>query len=270
MSSAARLQRESVFHDEQARERAGYFTQCPDRLKFTDDEYLDHESWIRPAFDELGPVHGLRVLDLGCGHGMASVVLARRGGQVIGCDVSVGYLAEARRRALANQVAVGWVKADGQRLPFPAGSFDRIWGNAVLHHLDMERAAGELRRVMAPGGRAVFCEPWGENPLLHLARRALPYPGKGRTPDETPLLFKDLALLKRAFPKMRVTGHQLLGMAGRFLGKMGFAKRLHRWDQLLMRRVPSLRRFCRYVVVVLEREAAERRTGGPRRVSVIG
>src|SRR5687767_4883512 len=112
MSGAARLEREAAFHDGQARERARYFTEHPERLSFADDDYLDHETWIRPALEALGPVRGRRVLDLGCGHGMAAVVLARCGARVVGCDLSVGYLAEARRRAEANGVLVSWVKAD--------------------------------------------------------------------------------------------------------------------------------------------------------------
>ncbi len=46
----------------------------------------------------LGDVAGLPVLDYGCGHGMAAVVLARRGAHVMAFDLSPGYLTEARRR----------------------------------------------------------------------------------------------------------------------------------------------------------------------------
>src|SRR5262249_17872146 len=161
--------------------RATRFT-CAGSLRFTDDEYLDHETWVRPAFARLGPLAGTRVLDLGCGHGMAAVVLARAGARVTATDLSGGYLAEARRRAPGNWVEVDFVRADAQQRPFAGGSFEAVWGNAILHHLALKRAAGELRRVLVPGGVGVFCEPWGENVLLGLARRFLPYPGKERTP----------------------------------------------------------------------------------------
>src|SRR5437763_6956948 len=132
-----RLDCEQVFHDDQARERALTFERDPGRLVFADDSYLDHETWIRPAFAALGDVAGLRVLDYGCGHGMASVVLARRGAAVTAFDLSPGYLAEAQARARANGVRIDLVCADAERLPFADDSFDRIWGNAVLHHLDL-------------------------------------------------------------------------------------------------------------------------------------
>src|SRR5690348_2673427 len=166
MPAKERSGSERTFHDRQARRRrAGQ----PDGLQFDDASYLDHESWIRPGFEQLGEVRGLRVLDYACGHGMAAVVLARRGAQVTAFDLSHGYLEEAHARAGANRMTIGFVQAQGERLPFADGAFDRIWGNAVLHHLDLRIAGREIFRVLRPGGRAVFCEPWGENPLLNWA-----------------------------------------------------------------------------------------------------
>ena len=51
-----RIDTERQFHDRQARERADTFRRRPDHLQFSDDEYLDHESWVRPAFAKLGPM----------------------------------------------------------------------------------------------------------------------------------------------------------------------------------------------------------------------
>ena len=246
MPAAARLLAERDFHDRQAAARAHAL---PDpRLRFTDADFLGHETWVRPAFAALGDLRGKRALDYGCGHGMAAVTLARAGADVTAFDLSSGYVAETRRRAAANGVPVRGVVADGEHLPFPTGGFDAVWGNAVLHHLDLARAAAELRRVLAPGGVAVFCEPWGGNPLLGFARRHLPYPGKHRTPDEQPLRPADLAPLREQFPGLTVAGHQLLGMAGRVwppLARLGAA------DRLLMGAVPPLKSWCRYVVIVL-------------------
>ncbi len=254
MNATERLGEEIAFHDRQAGARAADLARPAD-LRLDDDVYLDHETWVRPAFERLGEVAGLRVLDFGCGHAMASVVLARRGARVTALDLSGGYLAEAGRRAEANGVTVDLVQADGQRLPFAVGSFDRVWGNAVLHHLDLRRAAGELRRVLRPGGLAVFCEPWGENPLLEWARRRLPYPGKERTRDERPLRRSDLAPLRAAFPALVVEGYQLLGMARRVIGAGRLGRGLAWCDDRLLKRVPALSRWCRYVVLTLPRDA---------------
>jgi SAM-dependent methyltransferase len=252
MSATDRLSAERLFHDRQADDRAGVLAD-PSHLRFADADWLDHETWIGAAVARLGPLSGKQVLDYGCGHGMASVVFARAGAVVSAFDLSPGYLAEARRRASANGVAVRFVQADGERLPFADGSFDAVWGNAVLHHLDLRIAAVELRRVLRPGGVAVFCEPWGENPLLDLARRRLPYPGKQRTADEEPLRRRDLRPLRRVFPGMTVEGQQLLSMLRRVLRPGRLVRGLERLDGWLLSAVPALRRFCRYVVITLPR-----------------
>lgn len=242
---------EQQFHDAQAAERAGRFADLAS-LRFRDAEYLDHESWIRPAFALLGDVAGERVLDYGCGHGMASVVLARQGAIVTGFDLSAGYVAEARRRAAANEVTPELLQADAEDLPFPDQSFDAVWGCAILHHLDLKRAGAELRRVLRPGGVAVFCEPWGGNPLLEFARRHLPYPGKDRTPDERPLRATDLSPLRDRFPEMHLRGSQFLGMARRLISRQARSGGwLDRCDTALLRRCPRLENWCRYMVIQL-------------------
>ena len=72
MESMNTLERERLFHDQQAQSRSQNLA----NLFFSDESYLNHESWIAPAMTQLGDVKGLRVLDFGCGHGMAGVVLA--------------------------------------------------------------------------------------------------------------------------------------------------------------------------------------------------
>jgi SAM-dependent methyltransferase len=252
MIAKDRLRIEQSFHDHQARRRAPSFG-ITAALRFEDHWYLDHETWIRPALARLGEVADLPVLDYGCGHGMAAVVLARRGAKVTAFDLSPGYLAEAQRRAAANRVKIALVQADAERLPFADGSFARIWGNAILHHLDLRPAARELYRVLQPGGIAVFCEPWGANPLLAWARRRLPYRGKERTPDEQPLLPRHIRMLQEMFPSLQIEGHQLLSMARRVLRPGRLVAGLEWCDACLLGLAPSLGRFCRYVVLTLRR-----------------
>ena len=171
--------------------------------------------------------------------------------RVTAFDLSSGYVNEARQRAAANDVAIRFLQADGERLPFADSSFDRIWGNAILHHLDLHVVGRELRRVLRPGGIAVFCEPWGENPVLSLARSRLPYPRKERTADEQPLRRKHLSILRGTFPNMEIEGFQLLSMARRVLKPGRLVSSLDWCDDLLLRRVPALKNFCRYVVLTL-------------------
>ena len=243
---------EQVFHDRQAAERAA--TRLD--LRFEDAAYLDHETWVRPAFEKLGDVRGKRVLDYGCGHGMAAVALARAGASTTAFDLSPGYVNEARERARANRVNVECIVADGEALPFPDATFDAVWGNAILHHLDLAKAGRELHRMLKPGGVAVFCEPWGGNPALAFARRYLPYPNKDRTPDERPLARRDLAPLRETFPKVEVRGFQLFSMVSRAwrAGRVrGWSSPLDALDRVVLRVFPPLRNWCRYVVIALRK-----------------
>lgn len=250
--SETRLGNERLFHDQQAAERA-LALRSGDYV-FNDESYLHHESWIAGAIDSLGDVRGLRALDLGCGHGMASIVLARRGAHVTACDLSVGYLREARLRADANDVATQLIACNGERLPFADGAFDRIWGNAILHHLDLKLAARELHRVLSSDGIAVFCEPWAGNRWLNWARQRLHYPGKRRTADETPFRPCDLDCMREIFPSMRVRGFQFLSMLGRAVKHQRLVSSLAWCDDLLLSTLPHWQQYCRYVVVTVCKE----------------
>lgn len=253
MPATDRLLREQRFHDRQARDRAATFAARPDRLRFRDADYLDHETWVRPALERLGDVAGRPVLDLGCGHGMAAVVLALRGAAVTACDLSAGYVAEAAARGRANEADVRCVQADAHRLPFAAGSFAAVWGHAVLHHLDVPAAARELWRVLRPGGVAVLCEPWGGNPLARLARRWLPYSGNGHTADEEALGPRQVRELAAVFGRVEVEGFQVLGALRRMTARPGVRAALDRADERLLGWWPGLRRFGRYIVITVQR-----------------
>jgi len=254
MIASERHLSEQFHHDRQAQARAADFRRRRDDLRLADADYLDHESWVRPAFAQLGDVCGKRILDVGCGHGMASVVLARRGAVVTGIDLSAGYVAEAAARAEANAVQAFFTQADAENLPFTDESFDAVWGSAILHHLDLNRGGRELRRVLRPGGVAVFCEPWGGNPLLSLARRRLPYPGKDRTPHERPLCRRDLIPLRTIYTTVEVQGYQLIAMLRRLWRRESrCGGLLDRCDAALLRWLPILQNWCRYVVVTLRR-----------------
>ena len=99
----------------------------------------------------IGP--GMRVLDVAAGTGNASIPAAQRGAQVTASDLTPELLEAGRRRAEAEGVALDWVAADAEELPFEDGSFDVVMSSIgamfAPHHQDV---AEELVRVCAPGG----------------------------------------------------------------------------------------------------------------------
>jgi SAM-dependent methyltransferase len=97
---------------------------------------------------------GERVLDAGCGTGRNLPELLAAGAVVTGMDFSPGMLKVARE----NHPDVPLVQADMQTVwPFRDGAFDVVLCALVGEHLDrLDIVTREMRRVLAPGGRAVF------------------------------------------------------------------------------------------------------------------
>ena len=93
---------------------------------------------------------GSLILDLGCGVGRDMYHLLREGYSVVGVDLSMGMLNEAR--GLAPEVRIGLM--DIRQLALKSSTFDGVWANASLLHIpsgDLVTAICETRRVMKLG-----------------------------------------------------------------------------------------------------------------------
>jgi SAM-dependent methyltransferase len=90
-------------------------------------------------------------LDVGCGTGAFSRLLAARCGHVTGVDLSPVMVAEARRRS-AGLANVDYAVADVMTDPLPVGAFDCVAAVALLHHLPLEPALTRFRELLRPGG----------------------------------------------------------------------------------------------------------------------
>lgn len=113
---------------------------------------VDASWWaVFDAIVEAGDLRGRRVLDLGCGTGQLAAALAERAvARVWGVDAS------EEMAALAGANGVHAKVARAERLPFKSGWFDRAVSRMAVHLFDRPRAFAELRRVLAPDGRAVI------------------------------------------------------------------------------------------------------------------
>jgi SAM-dependent methyltransferase len=99
----------------------------------------------------VGELRPRRLLDLACGDGRVAAAAARDV-EAAGLDRSAALLARARDR----EPGVYWVRGDGHTLPFADAAFDLIICNLALMMFDAPaRAAAELRRVTARGGRVI-------------------------------------------------------------------------------------------------------------------
>ncbi|MBN9419840.1 MAG: class I SAM-dependent methyltransferase [Candidatus Eremiobacteraeota bacterium] len=113
---------------------------------------------------------GLAVLELGCGTGaLTQYLLERLSVELTACDISPVTVERIRERygAYPN---THFLAADATNLDVPAGSFDVVLGNSVLHHLPLEPALREIHRVLKPGGVLWFSEPNMLNPQIALEK----------------------------------------------------------------------------------------------------
>jgi ubiquinone/menaquinone biosynthesis C-methylase UbiE len=96
---------------------------------------------------------GTRLLDVACGTGVASVRAGAMGARATGVDFSPEMIAQAQKR----HPGIAFQTADAKQLPFADARFDAVIANFGIHHVERpERAIGEARRVLAPGGTFAF------------------------------------------------------------------------------------------------------------------
>lgn len=211
-----------------------------DALHWRFKDSLEPEDYrLVGVLDAIGPVAGLRMLDLGCGKGRFAKALQDRGASVAGIDLSAAMLAEAD--------GVAAVRGSARRLPFASGSFDAVIAVEVFEHLEPATWAetiAEARRVLAPRGALAIVDkslaslnaqrPWMPGALVKKIdeRRGLwMYPSDGPVRERWFWPSRLRKALRRSFPDVRVV--HLLSPAERKL--------------VLFRRVPAARLMALWV-----------------------
>lgn len=253
-----RTDREAAFHDEafatRTRQRAARYYAAARGAKA---HYLGLV---------LGDGSRRTILEYGCGTGSAAFDLAsaarERGGGITGIDVSEVGLRQARQRAQALGLgqAVRFLQMDAEHLRFPDRHFDLVCGSGILHHLDLDRALAEVRRVLKPDGAAVFFEPLAHNPLIRLYRRLTP---ALRTPDEHPLTVSDLRRAAAQFASADLRFFGLLALGAVALHRRPGFERALRLLEALDRRLLSRPWLQRHAwIVVLHLRGPQPTAGG--------
>jgi SAM-dependent methyltransferase len=186
-----RIARERDFHNE----RFGATEERPEDSYYFAVEAAATAYWrlVRQA------AVGKDVLEYGCSNGGRSIDLARSAKHVTGIDISDVAIAQASRDAEHRSLSNVSFKVDNaEKMGLADASFDLVFGSGILHHLVLETALKEVRRVLRVGGKAIFFEPLGHNPMINLYRNRTP---QSRTVDEHPLVKSDFDLIARHFSK---------------------------------------------------------------------
>jgi 2-polyprenyl-3-methyl-5-hydroxy-6-metoxy-1,4-benzoquinol methylase len=207
-----------------------------------------------------------RLLDIGCGPGIAAARYARIGYEVHGFDITEGNVEVARR--VASRYGFGrrcsFTTGAAERMPYPDGHFDVAAGIDILHHVEVPAAISECRRVLKPGGVAVFKEPIEVPALdairnLTVVRKWVP---KSRsldrhiTEDERKLNRNDIAAIRRIFPRIEMRRFLMLARLDRFLRPASSPKpsAFERIDYALARAVPGYELLGGSVLLILTRD----------------
>lgn len=98
----------------------------------------------------LGPVEDKNILEIACGTGRFTVMLAQEGANIVGLDISRAMMAQGREKARAAGVAdrIEFLRGDAARLPFPDDHFDAVFAMRFFHLADTPaKFLAEMARV---------------------------------------------------------------------------------------------------------------------------
>lgn len=217
-----RKQRESEFHD-----RMRDTTRIGAVGKDQYEEFFSNHRFYRTAllsrayfFDWVSrQSSGKTVLDFACGDGDVALRAAEAGARLaIGIDISGVSVHNAQRAAADRGLAqrTFFLRADCENTGLPDDSVDVVICAGVLHHLDVRRAFPEIRRILAPGGRAIAFEALNYNPLIKLYRDRNPHQ---RTEWEKAhiLSLKEVRLAQRYFKLGEMRFFHMASIAGVWL-----------------------------------------------------
>ena len=123
---------------------------------------------------------GMRVLDVACGTGNATLPAARKGARVTGVDIAPNLLEQARRKAAAEGLEVTFDEGDAEQLPYPDAGFDAVLSMfGAMFAPRPEKVVSELARVCRPGGLIAMAN-WTPNgfvgKMFALGARYVPPP----------------------------------------------------------------------------------------------
>jgi SAM-dependent methyltransferase len=161
---------------------------------------------------------GKMVLEVGCGAGTDLVRFAKGGAQVSGVDLSSSAITLARQNFAQQGLDADLREADGEHLPFADASFDLVYAHGVVQYTaDPQALVNECRRVLKPGGEAVF-QVYNRISWLNALSKLMKVPLEH---DDAPVLlkysagefrtllggFRDIRIVEERFPvKSRLHG----------------------------------------------------------------
>lgn len=134
-----------------------------DEKEYLSKEYFDELDWKKLETDKWKEeefksfeIKGKKILEIGYGMGSDHLALAKLGAICHGIDITESNLAITEKHLALNGYRSELIVGDAENMPYEDNSFDFVYTFGVIHHTpDMEKAVGEIYRVLKPGG--MFC-----------------------------------------------------------------------------------------------------------------
>ena len=196
----------------------------------------------------LGDIKEKVVLDLGCGAGENTLMLALRGARVWALDLSRELIDLARKRFEVNFVSsekVQFMISSAYETRLLDESVDVVFGIGILHHLDLKRIQKEVYRILRKGGFAIFQEPVRDSKALRFVRSLIPYKSPDVSPFERPLTSQELQAFAAPFKYVEERSFWLphINVVNVFLPRR-FHEAAYKIDGRILASVPFLSRFA--------------------------
>lgn len=137
-----------------------WFSEIDRRFFSSEVSFFAHDPKDQRPFSRFIPYDALRgkkVLEVGCGSGAHTRLLAMSGAAVTAIDLTEFAVRTARERLRVFGETADIRQMDAEKLEFPHGTFDFVWSWGVVHHTaHIDRAIAEIARVLKPGGEMRF------------------------------------------------------------------------------------------------------------------
>jgi len=208
-------------------------------------------------FSLVNQIEGKKVLEIGCGHGAASVRLAYVDKEVTAYDVSPKAIEVAKLVAEVNGMNVDFRVGDfTQDVMLGKEEFDIVWFEMVLHHMipELDDVMSKTYNALKPGGLFVCWEPldyprWIRklDPMWRMLGARMPNLSVDYSPEEHPLRPSELEIIRRYFPHLQMKYSDLL-RGFRFTDNVKARKFISQIEHCLLV-IPGMKKFAHGAVM---------------------
>lgn len=218
--------------------------------KTTEKSSIYLQNWL------IENVKGKIFLDYACGNGVTSIEAAEYGAKfVMGLDISSGSISNARKLAKDKgfDSSIRFFVGDCEDTGLPDNSVDVILCAGMLHHLDLNYAFPELKRILKPGGKIIAVEALDYNPFIKAYRMLTP--GMRTEWEKHHILsMKDVRFASKFFKVKNVKFWHITSFAAAFFGTPKFLlASLNILDSILTK-IPGIKLLAWQFIFELHKE----------------